>query len=72
VSGVNINKVGTTDSASFAKAGIPAITIHAANQEFLKQIHSSRDQLKLIDSKQYHETYQLVCGYLAYLDFVLK
>ena len=72
VSGVDVDKIGTTDSASFAKIGIPAITIHALNQESLKYIHSSRDELKLIDSKQYHETYQLICGYLAYLDFALK
>ena len=72
VTGVDVDKVGDTDSTSFVKIGIPAITVHALNQESLKYIYSPREELKLIDSKQYQETYRPLCGYLAYLDLVLK
>ncbi len=72
VAGVNVDQVGSADSESFREAHIPAITIHSLTQETLRILHSPRDQLKEIHMDAYYRSYQLVLGYLAYLDFKLQ
>jgi putative aminopeptidase FrvX len=70
LSGVNFERVGSTDSESFARHKIPRITIHSLTQESHdKQIlHTRRDQLSVIKLDDYYETYRLTALYLVYLD----
>jgi hypothetical protein len=72
IAAVNVDKVGSADSESFRDAHIPAITIHSLTQETLGILHSPRDQPKDIHMDAYYRSYQLVLGYLAYLDFKLE
>ena len=68
VSGMNVEQVGSTDSESFRKVKIPAITIHTLTTKTLPILHSADDQLKQIKFPDYYETYKLMAAYLAYLD----
>ncbi len=69
--GVNVERVGSSDSESFARAKIPAITIHSVTTETLPIIHSMKDQISAIRQEDYYQTYRLVAGYLAFLDSFL-
>jgi Iap family predicted aminopeptidase len=71
VAPVNVEKVGSADSESFRERKIPAITIHSVTQETWRILHSPRDTMAAIQLDAYYRTYQLVLGYLAYLDFKL-
>ena len=71
VSAVNVDKVGTTDSESFAEKKIPSITIHSLTQETLRVLHSQRDDMSAIKMNEYYDSYRLIAGYLAYLDHML-
>src|SRR5215468_8124486 len=51
--GVNVEKVGTTDSESFARYKIPRITIHTLTQGTLTILHSPRDRLDKIKMADY-------------------
>jgi hypothetical protein len=66
--GVNVDKVGTTDSESFAHYKIPRITIHSITQETWPLLHSKGDNIKAIQSNQYYDSYRLIAAYLAVLD----
>lgn len=68
--GVNVEKVGSTDSESFRKKKIPVITIHSLTQNTLSVIHSRADQMGAVDWDQYYETYRLLSAYLTLLDDV--
>lgn len=68
VTGMNVEKVGSTDSEQFRQKNIPAITIHSLTQKTLPLLHSIRDQIGEIRMKDYYDTYRLVSSYLAYLD----
>jgi hypothetical protein len=70
--GVNVERVGNDDSASFLKARIPVITFHSITQETWPILHSPRDQLSAIDHDRYYEAYHLIAVYLAYLDATLS
>lgn len=70
--GVNVDRVGTTDSESFARYKIPRITIHTLTQETLPILHSSKDRLDKIRMEDYYESYRLIAGYLIALDKVLE
>jgi hypothetical protein len=72
VSRMDVDKVGSTDSESFAPKKIPRITIHSLTQETLPVLHSKRDTIKELHPDDYYDTYHLVAGYLAYLDTVLQ
>lgn len=72
VAGVNVEKVGSTDSVPFAQAKIPSITIHSVTQETLEVLHSTRDNMKAIQMDSYYDTYNLLAVYLAYLDTILE
>ncbi len=73
VSGVNVEKVGTTDSEQFAARKIPSITIHSLTQETWSAgiLHSSKDKLSAINFEDYYQTYRLIATYLALLDTAL-
>lgn len=65
---VDVERVGSTDSESFAGKHIPRITIHSITQETWKILHSPADTLGELRPDQYYDTYRLVQAYLAYLD----
>ncbi len=66
--GVNVEKVGTADSESFAHYDIPRTTIHSLTQETLPILHTDRDTLKEINEDDYYQSYQLIAAYLAVID----
>ncbi|MGZ4787258.1 MAG: M28 family metallopeptidase [Terriglobales bacterium] len=68
VSAVNVEKVGTADSESFAAAKIPRTTIHSVDQKTLRVLHSESDNMKAIHPDLYYESYRLIAGYLAAVD----
>jgi Iap family predicted aminopeptidase len=68
VSGVNVEKVGTTDSEPFREKKIPAITIHSVTAATLPILHSRKDRIEAVHKDEYYRTYQLVLAYLALLD----
>ncbi len=68
LSGVNVDKVGTTDSESFAHYKIPRITIHSITQETWPLLHSRGDNIKAIQDDLYYDSYTLIAAYLAVLD----
>lgn len=70
--GVNIEKVGSTDSESFSKHKIPSITIHSLTQETLRIVHSPWDNPSAVRLDYYYDTYRLVAAYLAFLDANLE
>ena len=68
VRGVNVDKVGTSDSESFAHYKIPRITLHSVTQETLPILHTSKDTFDKIKMSDYYESYRLIAGYLVALD----
>jgi hypothetical protein len=67
LSGVNVDKVGTTDSELFARYKIPRITIHTLTQDTLMILHSPRDRLDKIKMADYYDSYRLIAAYLVTL-----
>lgn len=72
VSGVNVDRLGTTDSESFARYDIPRITIHSLTQATIPVLHSARDQFSAIHLDDYYTTYRLLSAYLIELDSYLN
>jgi putative aminopeptidase FrvX len=70
VSRVNFERVGTTDSESFARQKIPRITVHSITQENHDAgiLHSRKDNLSAIRLDDYYTTYRLLAAYLVFLD----
>jgi hypothetical protein len=71
ISGVNVERVGSTDSEQFARKNIPRITIHSLTQNTLHILHSPRDNLSALRLDDYYDSYRLMAAYLAYLDTLL-
>jgi len=69
---VDVDKVGTTDSESFAPYRIPRITLHSLTQETWRILHSTEDKLKAVQMNDYYDSYHLITAYLAYLDGKLE
>jgi Peptidase family M28 len=70
VTGVNVEKVGSTDAEQFSERKIPRITIHSLTQESwdARILHSSKDKFSAMRLDDYYETYRLLAAYIAYLD----
>ena len=69
LSGVNFERVGSTDSESFAARKIPRITIHSLTQKSHDRIlHTRKDKFSVVNLDNYYDTYHLVAVYLVYLD----
>ena len=70
VRGVNFERVGSTDSESFARRKIPRITIHSITQENHNAgiLHSRKDKLSVIRLDDYYQTYRLLSAYVVFLD----
>ncbi len=58
---------GPSDSEPFASRQIPQITIHSLTQQNL-----ANGATTPFRPNNYYDTYRLLCGYLAYLDTILK
>ncbi len=71
--GLNFERIGSTDSESFAKKKIPRITFHSLNQKVENDgiLHSRKDKLSAIHLDEYYETYRLLTVYLVFLDHYL-
>jgi len=67
----NVEKIGSTDSETFARYHIPRVTLHSVTPENLHILHSENDKLGAIKMDDYFESYRLIAEYLAYLDDVL-
>jgi Peptidase family M28 len=64
---IDMERAGATDSDPFARRQIPTITIHSLTEENL-----AGGTATAFRPNNYYDTYRLLCGYLAYLDTVLK
>lgn len=67
---VDVERVGSTDSESFATRKIPRITIHSLTQKTwdARILHSSKDKISAIQLDDYYATYRLLAAYIAFLD----
>jgi Zn-dependent M28 family amino/carboxypeptidase len=68
LSGVNVERVGSTDSESFREKKVPTIAFSSLTQATLPILHTIKDQLSQIKEDDYYDTYKLLAAYLAYLD----
>ena len=68
LSGVNMERVGSTDSESFREKKVPTITFSSITQFTLPILHTIKDQLSQIKEDDYYDSYKLVSAYLVYLD----
>jgi hypothetical protein len=66
--GVNVERVGTTDSESFAHYNIPRITITAITQDTWQLLHTKKDNIAAINPELYYDSYRLIAPYLVLLD----
>jgi Zn-dependent M28 family amino/carboxypeptidase len=69
--GVNVDKVGTTDSQPFKDAGIPVLSLHSVTQETWKIINGPKDVWSAVSWKDYYDTQRFVSALLVYLDRTL-
>ena len=70
INAVNFERVGSTDSESFARLKIPRITLHSLTQKSHNEdiLHTSKDKLSAMNLDDYYDTYHLVAVYLVFLD----
>ncbi len=64
---IDMEAAGSSDSEPFAARRIPHITIHS-----LTQANLAEGATTAFRPNNYYDTYRLLCGYLAYLDTILK
>ena len=72
VTAMNVDKLGTADSESFARYQIPRITLHSVTPKTWSILHSPSDKVAAIKMNDYYDSYKLIAAYLAYLDDALK
>jgi hypothetical protein len=70
--GINVGRVGFTDSESFSRHGIPRISIHSITQRTFHNVDSFNDNFDVVQWKNYYDTYLLIAAYLACLDIKLE
>jgi len=68
LSGVNVERVGSTDSESFREKKVPTIAFSSLTQATLPILHTIKDQLSQIKEDDYYESYKFLSAYLVYLD----
>jgi hypothetical protein len=73
ISGMDVDRVGSSDGEEFAERSIPRITIHSLTQETWNAgiLHSSKDKISAINLDDYYQTYHLLAAYVAFLDQIL-
>ena len=69
--GVNVDQVGTTDSATFKEVRIPVLSLHSLTQETWQVPHGTNDAWSAVSWNDYYDSYRLVSVLLAYLDQTL-
>jgi hypothetical protein len=65
---MNVDRVGTSDSESFAPYHIPRMTVHSLTQQTLPLLHSPKDKITAVHFDDYYASYRLLSAYLVYLD----
>jgi Iap family predicted aminopeptidase len=70
--GVNLDNVGSTDSVTFHKAGIPVLSLHSVTGETWHLINSKHDVWATLKWKDYYDTHRFVSALLCYLDQKLE
>jgi Zn-dependent M28 family amino/carboxypeptidase len=71
VSGMNVDKIGSTDSESFRAKNIPTISLHSLTQETWPWLHSYKDRYKSVNLDHLTDTYKIVAAYLSAMDQML-
>jgi hypothetical protein len=66
--GVNVDRVGDSDSHPFREKKIPVIDFHSLTQATLPILHSAADVQSALDKAAYYDTYRFIAAFLAYLD----
>ena len=66
--GLNVDRIGTTDSATFHDAGIPVLSLHSITQGAYHLINSPHDVWKSLSWQDYYDTHRFVSALLIYLD----
>lgn len=70
--GINVDRVGTTDSQTFHEAKIPTLSLHSLTPRTWMLINSPADTWKILSWKDYVDTHKLVSALLVYLDHQLQ
>lgn len=68
LSGVNVERVGSTDSESFREKKVPTIAFSSITQSTFPILHTIKDQLSQIKEEDYYESCKFLSAYLVYLD----
>jgi len=68
VQGMNVEKVGTSDTEPFREAKVPTIDFHGLTNATWPILHTVDDQLSKVDIDAYKATYRFLAIYLKYLD----
>ena len=71
VEGMNVEKVGNSDTAPFRDAKVPTIDFHALTNKTWPILHTIDDQLSMVNVDAYKATYRFLAVYLKYLDEAL-
>jgi hypothetical protein len=69
--GVNVDAVGTTDSAEFMSKQIPTLSLHSVTQGTWKLINGPSDVWSAVSWKDYYDSHKLISALLVYLDQTL-
>ena len=69
--GVNVDKVGTTDSQPFKDAGILVLSLHSVTPETWKIINGPQDVWSAVSWKDYYDSQRFISASLVYLDRTL-
>lgn len=65
LSGVNVERIGSTDSESFRENKVPSITFHSLTQATMPILHSRLDQLSAIEEDDYYNSYRLISAHFG-------
>ncbi len=71
LAGVNVDGHGESDEESFIRRKVKTITIHSLTNENSRVLHSKLDAPAAINFHDFYDTYHLLSGYLAVLDWKL-
>jgi hypothetical protein len=66
--GINMDRVGSTDSATFYRASIPVLSLHSVTQETWQIINSKKDVWQSLSWKDYYDSHKFLSALLTYLD----
>jgi putative aminopeptidase FrvX len=66
--GIDLERVGSTDSESFRNRKIASMTVHSITQQTSSILHSPADKLSALRLDDYYASYRLLAAYLSVLD----